>query len=103
MPTYDVRCLACDRRFERLTTIARRRDACDTCGGAVELEHRPAMTYQPFTPYFDFALGREITTHAERWRAMKELHVDYRDKMSTGDLSARADRIADQKREERHR
>ena len=79
---------------------------CVRCGVAYGVGQSPycqdahdfVAGYHPFTPYFDFALGREITSHAERWKAMKELHVDYRDKMSAGDLSARQDRVhAEQK------
>jgi hypothetical protein len=93
MPLYDLHCTACDRRWERSSTIAHRQDPCEVCGGAVEQEFNPASAYHPFAPYFDIALGCEVTSLAHRWRLMKEHHLDYRDKMSPGDLSARLDRI----------
>jgi hypothetical protein len=88
-------------------------DLCQVCGLPIAVGQQPCITtirphewvgsYRPFTPYFDFALGQEVTSHAHRWRLMKEAHVDYRDKMSPGDLSARLDRVEAQKREEARR
>lgn len=73
--------------------------ACPTCGGPRFLGDR--AIHHPFIPYFDFALGAEVTSHAHRWRLMKEAHVDYRDKMRPGDLSARLDRVEAQRKRER--
>ncbi len=61
--------------------------------------HEPVGRYDPFIPYFDFALGEYVESHAHRWRLMKEHHVDYRDKMSPGDLSARKDRVHELRKE----
>jgi len=62
--------------------------------------HEAAGTYHPFTHYFDFALGEEVTSLAERKRYMRNLHLDYRDKMSAGDVSARRDRVHEQRKEQ---
>jgi hypothetical protein len=56
-------------------------------------------SYHPFTPYFDFALGEEVTTLAHRHRLMRQNHLDYRDKMRPGDLSARLDRVHEERKE----
>lgn len=97
MPTYDLRCQSCGREWERFSTIAHRADPCD-CGGPVEQVFKPSMSYVPFTPYFDYGLGREITSFADRWRAMRQTGMQYRDLPSKGDLSARRDRIEEAKR-----
>jgi hypothetical protein len=59
------------------------------------------LTHHPFIPYFDFALGKQIDSHAQRWTEMKAAKVDYRDKLSKGDLSARRDKVEQQKRDAR--
>jgi putative FmdB family regulatory protein len=100
MPSYDLRCTTCGRTWERFSTIAARYDSCEECGGAVEQEFKHSVQSTPFIPYFDFALGVQVSSLAERWRHMRNLHVDYRDKMSAGELSARRDRIEARKREE---
>lgn len=82
---------------------------CEKCGAAYGIGqspycrdgHQPVGSYHPFIGYFDIALGAQVDSLAQRKRLMKAAGVDYRDKMSPGDLSARADRIADQKREAR--
>lgn len=81
-------------------------EVCSQCGDLIAIGDSPSckdghasvLPYHPFIPYFDFALGEYVSSHAARWTHMKRLHMDYRDKMSPGDLSARLDRIADQKR-----
>jgi len=71
---------------------------CEKCGAEITIgawpwcpHGKPAPQYV-FQPYFDIGLGREITSYADRWKAMRELNVQYRDLPSKGDLSARADR-----------
>jgi len=65
--------------------------------------HEPVLTYRPFTPYFDFALGQQIDSHAQRWRVMRQKKLDYRDKMDKGTLSARRDRIEEERKERARR
>lgn len=87
-------------------------DLCTVCGLPLEVGDWPCVrTIRPhgrsvqntvFVPYFDVALGVQVDSLAQRWRLMKpEMDGDevsrgkleYRDKMSKGDLSARNDRI----------
>lgn len=89
-------------------------DLCAVCGKPLQVgqqgcivrivEHEPVGVYHPFIPYFDIALGEQVDSHAQRWRLMKQREdpatgeivrerLEYRDKMSKGDLSARHDRI----------
>lgn len=93
-------------------------EICAACGEILTVGQSPYCRdgharvggYVPFTPYFDFALGVQVTSLAERWRHMRGTidpesgrrvgQLDYRDKMSKGDLSARLDRVAQQKREQ---
>jgi hypothetical protein len=72
--------------------------------------HEPALPYHPFIAYDDIALGVHITSLAERWKHMRPQYegdelirgkLEYREKMRPGDLSARRDRIEQQKREAR--
>jgi len=65
-------------------------------------KHEPPTTYHPFISYFDFALGVEVTSLAERHKHMRNAHVDYRDKLTKGQLAERADR-AQQRRQEQDR
>lgn len=72
--------------------------------------HEPTLSYHPFIPYFDIALGEEVTSLGERWTKMKgettcdgELRrerLEYRDKVSPGELSARRDRMQERRKEE---
>lgn len=94
---------------------------CSVCGKPLRIgewgcisrivEHAPSVQTAPFASYFDIALGREVTSLGDRWQAMKpEIdnatgetirgRLDYREKMSPGDLSARNDRIHEQKMRE---
>ena len=100
MPTYDLRCTACGREWERFSTVAMRYTPCEACSGVVEQLFKHSVQAIPFVAYFDIALGKEITSHAERWTAMRAQHVDYREKMAPGELSARRDRIEQQRREQ---
>lgn len=99
MPLYDVICPACDRAWERVCRIADRDQPCEMCGGPVRRLSRLATSYQPFKPYFDISLGRQINGLSDRWTAQRQLNVQERDRMSAGDLSARKDRIEQQRRE----
>lgn len=113
MPTYDLRCLDCGREWERASTIAARYEPCETCAGAVEQVFKHSVQSTPFVAYFDFALGKQINGLGDRRQAMKGEYdphtgkvwgqLDYRDKMSKGDLSARDDRVQEQKRIEARR
>ncbi len=100
MPSYDLKCQSCGKEWERFSTIGARYEPCD-CGGAVEQLHKHSVQGTPFIPYFDFALGEQINSMPERKRAMRNAHVDYRDKMSPGDLSARRDRVHQERQEQR--
>lgn len=64
--------------------------------------HEAPLEYHPFIPYFDFALGKQIDSLAQRHREMRSAHLDYRDKPSKGQLAERADR-AQQRRQEQQR
>ena len=85
-------------------------DLCHVCGLPIQVgeypciftprAHGKSVQTTPFSTYFDYGLGKEITSLGDRWNAMKENHLDYRDKMSPGDLSARKDRIEQRKREQ---
>jgi hypothetical protein len=80
---------------------------CEKCGLVYGVGESPACkdghtrvaSYHPFTHYFDFALGEEVTSLAQRRRLMRQNHLDYRDKMSAGDLSARRDRVHEEGKE----
>lgn len=107
MPLYDLKCETCGRRWERASLIADRKAPCEECGGAVTQEFNHSVQSNPFATYFDWGLGREITSLGDRWAAMRGTidpesgerrgQLDYRDKMSKGDLSARLDRLHERK------
>jgi hypothetical protein len=61
--------------------------------------HAAPLTYHPFIPYFDFALGVQVNSLAERKRHMRNAHVDYRDKPSKSQLSERAERKMHERQE----
>ena len=77
---------------------------CEKCGREIRLSEHPfcphgfPAKHYPFKAYFDLGLGRQIDSQADRWRAQKELNVQPRDGMSKGDLSARQDRLEQQRR-----
>ena len=83
---------------------------CDVCGLPIAIGDYPCIsTPRPhaqalkskaelFSVYFDYGLGAEVTAPDHRRRLMKAGKLDYRDKMRPGEISARKDRIADQKR-----
>lgn len=82
---------------------------CDACGADYGIGQSPyckdghapvTRSYAPnFAPYFDIGLGAHVEAPDQRRRLMKQHHLDYRDHPSNGDLSARRDRIEQQKRE----
>lgn len=69
--------------------------------------HGKSVQTAPFAAYFDIGLGREVTSLGDRWQAMKGTQdpesgkvwgkLDYREKVSPGELSARKDRIHEQR------
>lgn len=61
--------------------------------------HDPVLTYHPFIPRFDVALGAYTGSLAERWKHMRRAKVDYREHPPKGELSARRDRLEQQKRD----
>jgi hypothetical protein len=73
---------------------------CETCGKELHLSEHPfcphgfktVTEYRPFRPYFDFALGAQITSLAQWNRTMREKHADLTDSMSPGRISARKDK-----------
>lgn len=112
MPTYDLRCLACGREWERASMIAARYDPCDACGGSVEQVFKHSVQSTPFVAYFDVGLGREILGLGDRRAAMRgeiddvsgerRNKLDYREKLAPGEISARQDRLRQQQRDARH-
>jgi hypothetical protein len=85
-------------------------EPCQVCGLPLKIGDWPCVSTvrphgrsvqgQVFVPYFDIGLGVEITSLAERKRWMRNLHMDYRDKPTKGELSARADRAHERRKEE---
>jgi hypothetical protein len=83
---------------------------CEVCGLPLRVgeqgciytvrPHEPVGSYHPFTEYFDFALGEHVTSLAQRHRLMRTAHLDYRDKISTGEISARKDRAHEKRKEQ---
>lgn len=61
----------------------------------------PAGKTKGFEPRFDDGLGIYVTGWGDRRKAMREHHLDYRDHPAPGELSARRDRIEQQKRSAR--
>jgi len=100
MPSYDVKCTACGRTWERWSPIADRYAACDFCSGPVVQEFKHSVQGTPFIPYFDIGLGQQIDSLPERKKAMRNAHMDYRDHPSAGELSARRDRAHEARREQ---
>jgi hypothetical protein len=98
----------CRRCGELLTFCVCETIRCEKCGIRFGIGQSPVCKdghdyvgrYEPFTAYFDIGLGVEVTSHAQRWRLMREAKVDYRDKLSKGELSARRDRVEQQRREQ---
>jgi len=96
-------------------------ELCTVCGLPIAVgqwpcvsrivEHGTSVQTDPFSTYFDIGLGEEVTSLGDRWQAMKEQRdaqtgdvtrerLEYRDKMSKGDQSARLDRVREQEKQE---
>ena len=83
-------------------------DLCTVCGLPIEVGDWPCVYTQrphgksvqtnPFPTYFDTGLGREVSSLGDRWKAMRDGKLDYREKLRPGDLSARRDRIEHEKK-----
>ena len=81
---------------------------CEVCGKPIQIGDWPCITTirphgrsvqtAPFASYFDIGLGVQVNSLGDRWAAMREAHVDYREKLSKGALSARLDRIREQQK-----
>jgi hypothetical protein len=92
---------------------------CQVCGQPIAVgewpcivtprPHRRSVQTAPFASYFDVGLGREVTSLGDRWAAMKGVttcdgevvseRLEYRDKVSKGELAARRDRHEQTKRD----
>lgn len=96
---WDLSCPVCHVLEDNVACSIFAIPVCPTCGSERFLGDR--ASYHPFIPYFDIGLGEEVTSHAQRWRLMHAAHMDYRDKVTPGELSARRDRLEERKREER--
>ncbi len=93
-------------------------EPCQVCGLPLSVGEWPCVTtIRPhgrsvqttvFSPYYDVGLGEEVTSLAQRWRLMKKQEdgegntirerLEYRDKMSPGALSARLDRVNEERK-----
>jgi hypothetical protein len=83
---------------------------CNVCGLPIKIgdwpcvntirEHEPALVTPPFQAYFDIGLGEQVNSFADRWRLMRQKGLQYRDLPRPGDLSARRDRVEQQRREQ---
>jgi hypothetical protein len=81
---------------------------CDVCGLPLEIgqqgcistirPHGPLAQPSGFTAYFDVGLGEYVTSLGQRHQLMRRNKLDYRDKMSPGDVSARRDREHERQR-----
>lgn len=84
-------------------------DRCTVCGLPLAIGEWPCVTTikphgtsvqtNAFAEYFDTGLGMQVTSLGQRKQAMRANKLDYRDLPRRGDLSARRDRIEQQKRE----
>ncbi len=78
---------------------------CDACGVEYGIgcspfckdRHGRVIPGGAFEPRFDVGLGEYVTGWGDIHKRMREKHLDYRDHPSPGDLSARRDRIEQQK------
>ena len=88
-------------------------EVCPECGEFIQIgswprcgrgrfDHGKSVQLDPFATYWDDGLGMEISSLGDRWKAMRsgDFKLDYRDKQSPGWLSARRDRIEEQKKRE---
>jgi len=63
--------------------------------------HAKALPSKGYEPRFDIGLGEYVTGWGDIRQHMRRNRLDFRDKMSRGQLSARRDRIEQQKRDAR--
>lgn len=104
MPLYDYECQTCEIELEQSAHIAERhKQRCPHCSSPLNMIFKPTPCYTPFHEYFDFALGEHVTGRMQRQRLMHEKGLDFRDKMSKGDISARIDKVNEAKRGEGRR
>lgn len=81
---------------------------CESCGAVYGIGDSPWCrdghgSVQPrraFEPYFDIGLGKHVTGWGDIRQEMRRKKLDFRDHPTDGDLSARRDRIEQQKRME---
>lgn len=101
MARLDARCLSCGHVFEFVRAVADwpKTPACEQCGEPTEHAHVSSQEYRPFKPYFDVALGQEITSFAQRESVRRSLQADFCDQPRAGDLSARQDKMHEDRRE----
>lgn len=78
---------------------------CERCSQELQVgdwpfcPHGTSVQTNAFASYFDWGLGRPITGLGDRHRAMRELHLDYRDLISPGENRARRDRAEQQQKD----
>ncbi len=83
---------------------------CDRCGAEVQIGdwpcnpekgrgHERALNVPIFVPYFDIGLGEHVESIGHRLSLMRKHGLVDRPKLTAGDMSARRDRIEQQKRE----
>lgn len=78
---------------------------CEHCGVAYGVGQSPyckdghgrVLPSKGFEPYFNISLGRYVTGWGDIRQAMRQEKVDFRDHPRPGDVSARRDRIEQQK------
>jgi hypothetical protein len=83
-------------------------DVCPPCGHVLQVgdwpicsgrgDHGRSVQLNAFAEYWDDGLGMWISSLGDRWKAMRAAHMDYRPKLTPGDLSARLDRIHEAKK-----
>ena len=99
MRLYDYVCHYCNWAGEKLAPVDQRHEQdCDHCGRRLEKVLRPQRSYKPWEPYFDEGLGVHVTGKQHRARVMRDLGMEFKDHMSKGDLSARKDKVYEQRR-----
>jgi hypothetical protein len=113
----------CRRCGQSLAVCVCRADRCERCGVRYGVGQWPfckgghdwSSQLHTFAAYFDVGLGIEVNNPGDRYAAMRgektcdgdviKPQLDYREKVSPGELSARRDRIEQQRSRslERHR
>lgn len=101
-PLYDYQCQRCETEEEIFAPMAERHaQSCERCGEPLRLILRPTPHYDPTQQdtYYDEGLGVEITGRDHRRRVMRDLKCDHRERPRPGDMSARADRCNELRKE----